>query len=193
MQIRYLRFIILCISICSALGESCRNAQAQAKWDFPEFVQATDAYRRGDCQTAWELMWPLAKAGQHEAKYFLWSTIIDRFLRPGGAATSPARLAWHMLTLAVHTAAGPHGQKPFQGDPNYRWAKREIPLLLAQVSGSASEKSRVAQCYAQNSQFASCLALAIRLGVIQRFDEYAASVEAEQRETGISASCRPYP
>jgi hypothetical protein len=190
MQTRYLPFIVLCISICSPLGQLSRNAQAQANWDLPEFVQATEAYRRGDCQTAWELMWPLAKAGRFEAIYFLRSTLVGRMVPPGRTKWNPARVTWHELTLAAYTAAGPKGPNPFQGDPNHRWARKEIPRLLAQLDRSEPAQ-RVAQCYEADASFEQCLNLALATNIIPRFEDYAAEVDAEVRETGNRASCLP--
>ena len=164
MQNRLLPAVVICISISSALGQPTRNAGAQSNWGFPEFIQATDAYRRGDCQTAWELMWPLAKAGRHEAIYFLWSSLVGKMIPPGNAASSPSDLHRHMLILAAYTAAGPKGANPFHGDPEYRWAHQEIPNLIAQLN-FGREGQEVAQCYASNASFQECLRLAVKLDV----------------------------
>src|SRR4051812_3497740 len=98
MQTRYALFIVLCISVCSLLSQSTRDARAQSNWDFPEFKQATEAYRADDCNTAWNLMWPLAKLGKQEARYFLSATTGDRMIPPGNAASSRSKFAYHKLT-----------------------------------------------------------------------------------------------
>jgi hypothetical protein len=39
----------------------------------PEVQQAWAALQRGDCEAAWNTLWPLAKNGNQEARYFLYS------------------------------------------------------------------------------------------------------------------------
>jgi hypothetical protein len=176
---------------CTLLTSDCR-AQAQLSWDFPEFKEATAAYRRGDCQVAWDLIWPLAKAGKYEALYFLHATVSDRLIPPGYALLSRTNLSRHKLVLAAYAAVGPTGPKPFQGDPNHRWVRREIPILINEL-GLGSAGHRVTQCYQSDSSFQVCLNLALSLGVVERLEDYAADVDREARETGRFASCLPHP
>jgi hypothetical protein len=185
-----MRRLFAFVFVICVLGGPCFEVRADSNWDFLEFKQATEAYRRGDCKAAWDVMWPLAKAGRYEAVYFLWSSMVERMVPPGRAVSSPDSVAWHMLTLATYAAAGPKGPMPFQGDPNHRWARREIPLLLNRLHPGDAGKN-VADCYRSDPSFEQCLKLAIAAGVVQRFGDYAAAVDAETRKMGNGASCRP--
>lgn len=183
-------FAAAAIAVCCPLNTRAL-AQPQPDWDSPEFKLATDMYRRGDCASAWDLMWPMAKAGKYEAVYFLWSTTVDRMVPPALPITSQEARDWHWLTLSAYAAAGPTGSAPFGGDPNHRWATKEIPLLLNRVKrGEAGQ--RVAQCFSTNSQFKQCLNLAVEMGIVQRFNDYASAVDEIQR-AGAKAVCQPYP
>jgi hypothetical protein len=174
----------------SSLSFAQYGARAESISEFPELKQATEAYRRGDCQAAWDLTWPSAKAGKQEAIYYLWTTMVFGMVPPGRAKFSAASIAWHELTIAAHAAAvGPKSSAVFHVDPNHRWARKEIPILLGQLDlGDAGR--RVSQCYLSDSSLEQCLNVAIATGVVQPFSDYAAAVDAEARETGIEASCR---
>jgi hypothetical protein len=155
-------------------------------WNFPEFQLAAEAYQKGDCERTWDLMWPLAKSGKFEAIYFLWSTMVDKMLPPGGISADS--LARHSLIIAAYAAAGPQGVMPFHGDPSHSWARKEIPLLINQLR-LPDPGHRVAQCYELSTSFSHCLKLGLATGVIIPFAEYAASVDREERKTGRRASC----
>lgn len=138
------------------------------------------------------MMWPHAKKGSHEAKYFLWSTLIGRMIPPGQAALSRELMIRHLLTLAAYTAIGPKGPKPFGGHPDYLWARKEIPLLIDQL-GLGPPGIQVAQCYRSDRSFQECLSLAVSLDVVQPFEDYAAMVDSQEQESGRHAFCRPRP
>lgn len=167
-------------------------SQQNPDWSLPEFQRATEAYRSRDCGLAWDLMWPLAKAGKYEARYFLAATTAAGLIPPGNAVTSRTRFTQHVLTFTAYSVAGPKGPKPFQGDPNFRWARTEIPRMITELNLGAKGE-RVARCYRSSSSFQTCLNLAIELGVVPHFDRYASELDAEQRQTGIKASCVPRP
>jgi hypothetical protein len=168
----------------------CSGARAQSGWDLPEFNQAREAYRRGDCRSAWDIVWPLAKQGNHEARNYLYGTRLDRMMAPGESGLSKSTSIRHDLTLAAYAALA--RARPGIGDPNHRSARIDIPNSINALALGANG-GRVAQCYKSGTSFQECLDLAISLGVIQKFEDYARDVETVARETGVSAWCRPYP
>jgi len=184
----YIRIIAVCSS--ALLGQWPYGATAQTAWESPEFLQATEAFRRGDCQTAWDIVWPLAKAGSAEARYFLYGTIISRMIPPGDSGVPRSVFVRHNLVLAAYAALAV--PRPGQGDPNHRWARNEIPNSIKALALGV-KGDRVAQCYKSDASFQECLALAVSLGIIPTFEDYAAQVERQAGETGLSARCSPRP
>jgi hypothetical protein len=158
--------------------------------DLPEFKRAVVALGAGDCRTAWNTIWPLAKAGNADAFYFLGTSIFDRMSPPGVDPWSYPRGSRHSLTLSAYAALA--RLRPGQGDPDHKWVRRQIPIDVKELAlGTKGEQ--VAQCYQSGEAFQTCLDLAVSLGVVPRFEEYAEEVERAERETGRSASCRPHP
>jgi hypothetical protein len=164
-------------------------ALAQSTWDFPELKQATDAYQRGDCQRAWEIIWPLAKAGNHEAQYFLWASLIGKMMPPGHHSGLPrSSRARHELTLAAYAALARRGPNPLNGDPDHRWVQKEIPRLIDEL-GFGSKGKQVAQCYQSATSFRDCLHLAVSLGVVPAFEDYSKEIDTMARDTARGAYC----
>jgi hypothetical protein len=92
-----------------------------------------------------------------------------------------------MLTLAAYGALGQVA--PGRGDPSHAWLRRDIPIFIRDLALGVNG-DRVAQCYTSGSSFRDCLNLATTLGVVPKFEDYAAEVEMAARETGEGASCR---
>jgi hypothetical protein len=182
--------VILGVALSGLLGDLSRDVRAQPGWDFPEFDQAREAYRREDCRGAWDIVWPLAKKGNHEARYFLHGTIVDRMIPPGDSGYPRSVFLRHNLTLAAYATLA--RARPGRGDPNHRWARIDIPNSINALA-LGEKGDRVAQCYKSDASFQTCLDLAISLGVFQKFEDYALSTEAAARETGLTARCRPHP
>jgi hypothetical protein len=156
--------------------------------DLPEFKKAVVALDAWDCPTAWNTIWPFAKAGNAEARHFL-ATSMTGHLNPPGVDfwTSPgAAWSWHALTLSAYGAMA--SLRPEQGDPDHKGIRRAIPGHLRDLAMGAKGE-QVAQCYQSGTSFRECLDLAISLGVVPTFEDYADEVERVERETGRSASC----
>src|SRR5262245_29296170 len=82
------------------------DAKAQlSSWDLPEFREAVAASVRRDCRAAWDLIWPFARMGNHEARFFLFSET-SFHTNPPGYHTQALRmfLTRHNLTLAAYGA-----------------------------------------------------------------------------------------
>jgi hypothetical protein len=176
--------IVAAVGSVNLLG---RVAFAQSAWDRPEFKQATEAIQRQDCKGAWEVIWPLAKAGSSEARYFLLGAIID-ILTPPGVTPSQPMFARHMLTLGVHGSLT--ATHPVRAPKD--WPRKAMPLLVGPLSLGA-QGDRVVQCYKTSPSFQTCIDLAVSLGVVQKFEDYARNVERAAEETGVDATCRPRP
>lgn len=182
--------VVIGVSAFGLVGDLNRNVRAQSSWDLPEFNQASEAYKREDCRSAWDIVWPLAKKGNHEARYFLYGTIVDRMIPPGDSGYPRSAFVRHNLTLAAYATLA--RARPGLGDPNHRWARIEIPNSISALA-LGSKGGRVAQCYKSDSSLQVCFDLAVSLGVVPKFEDYALGVEAAARETGLTARCRPHP
>lgn len=154
--------------------------------DLPEFKRASVALGAWDCRTAWNTMWPLAKAGNADARHFLATSMNGQMDPPGVDWSSPQSMrSQHVLTLSAYAAMA--SLRPDQGDPDHKWIRRAIPSSLRQLALGAKGE-QVAECYRSGS-FRRCLDLAVSLGVVPTFEDYAEEVERAERETGRSASC----
>lgn len=181
--------LVFAVMACGLLIDCDREAKAQTGWDLPELAQATAAYKRDDCRGAWDIIWPLAKAGNNEARHFLFMAVATGMMAPGDPGLSMATTARHNLTLAAYAALAP-SPKPSKGDRNHKWARDVVPNAILHLNlGSKGE--RVAQCYKSGPTFRDCLDLAVSLGVVQKFEDYARDVETAAQETGLGARCLP--
>jgi hypothetical protein len=188
--------IILAFVACSFSAPLNRDARAQSwdavltrpGWDLPQFKRAREIYQRGDCRESWDILWPLAKVGNREARYLLWSMTLDRMMPPGRLGAKWDR---HHLTLAAYATLVP---SPFElpGSEQHRGARKSIQNAIGALKLGPSG-DQVAQCYKSGSSLPACLKLATSLGVVQRFEDYAADVDAEARESGLPARCLPRP
>lgn len=183
-------FVTLC-AVALLLAILSGDAMAQPIHNALELSQAKKAYSHGDCARAWDIAWPLAKMGDHEARYFLYGTIVDRMIPPGDTGFPKSTFIRHNLTLAAYAALATNRTQG-GGSPTHQWVRTEIPKSIDALDLGA-RGDRVAQCYRSASSFHGCLSLALSLGIIQEFRDYAREVEAAARETGLSARCRAHP
>jgi hypothetical protein len=179
----------LCLFASLVLSLIGGAAVAQMRISTPEVQQAWDALARGDCESAWNTLWPLAKNGNQEARYFLYSSIAGRMIPPG---VTKDHTTWyrHVLVLAAYAAITPQDQIPSIAGAGNRFARIDVPASITALKLGPNGE-RVAQCYANGPSFKTCLDLALSLGVIPRFEEYASKTELAERETGIAAHCLP--
>jgi hypothetical protein len=188
-RILFVATTILAVATCGLLNPWVREAQGQSSsWDLPEFKEAAAALGRWDCKTAWEIYWPLAKAGNAEARYALRTSMIYNMNPPGVRfwSTSPAIWARHSFTLAAYGALA--RPRPGLDHPDHKGIRNDIPIHLKELALGA-KGDQVAQCYKSGGAFRDCLDLALSLGVVPKFEDYAEEVERAERETGRPASC----
>jgi hypothetical protein len=183
--------LVLCCAVLSVPLDFICAAYAQARWDAPHFKQAGSDLASWNCSAAWNAIWPLAKRGDHDARLFLYSAMVYH-LQPPGLHSSLSRHSHtqHMLTFAAHGALAP----PERSDRKtiHDAVRKDIPAMIEQLKLGA-EGGRAAQCYKLGGSFESCLTLAISLGVVQTFGEYAHDVDVLARESDSSATCyRPH-
>src|SRR5262249_37479360 len=143
--------------------------------DLPEFKRAVVALDARDCRTAWNTIWPFAKAGNAEARHFLATSMIGHLNPPGVDFWTSSRgtWSWHALTLTAYGAMA--SLRPDQGDPDHKWVRRAIPIHLRDLALGAKGE-RVAQCYRSGTSFRECLDVAVSLGVVPTFEDYADKV-----------------
>jgi len=72
--------------------------------------------------------------------------------------------------------------------PDHKWIRETIQVFLKELA-LGDKGDQVAQCYKSGGAFRDCLDLAVSLGVVPKFEDYAEEVERTERETGIAASC----
>jgi hypothetical protein len=192
--------LAIALSVCALASLSLSNpfpARAQSLadsktaeqsiWDRPEFKAASAATLGWDCKKGWDIRWPLAKAGSAEARYGLWTSTIFNTNPPGTDRETPAIIRErHGLILAAYGALA--RLRPEENALRQKALRNNIVLYLRNLSvGGPTE--RVAQCYRSGTAFSECLDLAVSLGLIPKFADYAQEVELAERETGKPASC----
>jgi hypothetical protein len=165
------------------------SSRRESIWDLPDIAlkEAQDAYNRGECGAIWEVMWPLAKSGSADARLYLLLTA-TLYMNPPGLDTSSPQTAWnrHLVTLSAYGALGVAAERI---SPDNKWLRNEIPRRLKELALGAGG-DQVAQCYQSGGAVRDCLDLAVSLGVIPRFEDYAEEAERIERNTGMDASCR---
>jgi hypothetical protein len=182
------RFWRLCF--CTALAFSLigGSAVAQMRISIPEVQQAWTALQRGDCEAAWNTLWPLAKSGNQEARSFLY--FATGRVNPPGVTKDHASWHRHVLALAAYAALAPPELYLPGSVSDGRFARQAVPSAIRGLNLGANGE-RVSQCYASDASLEKCLNLGISLGVIPTFEEYARETELAARNTGITASCVP--
>jgi hypothetical protein len=179
--------VLACVIIVGSMSES---ACAQSKWDLPALQQAVEAANSRNCRLQWYILWPLAKQGNAEARYLLWAGMTDS-LRPPGP-TSQAIRKRQLLTFSIYATMAARGPSPPMGDPNHKWARTDIPIVINELSLGA-KGTRVAACYKARSAYSTCLKLALTLGIVPTFEDFAEELDARAQQEQEAASCLPRP
>jgi hypothetical protein len=178
----------LCFCITFALSLFGGSAVAQMRISTPEVQQAWAALQRGDCEAAWNALWPLAKNGNQEARSFLY--FATGGVNPPGVTKDHASWHRHVLALAAYAALAPPELYLPGSVSDGRFARQDVPAAIRGLNLGANGE-RVSQCYASDASLKKCLNLGISLGVIPTFEEYARETELAARNTGVKASCLP--
>ncbi len=175
-EIFIISFLFLGLGGCRVLDQMNYEAMAQSG-KLSEFELASYAMSKGLCRTAWEQMWPLAKRGDHEAQLLLWGASLQYLAYPGDFE----RHVWnrHKLTLAAYGALAA---------PESNLLRKEIPIYIRELDLGPKGK-QVSKCYERGSSFKECLTLAVSLGVVQKFEDYARDVDVVAQQPGMSAGC----
>jgi hypothetical protein len=178
--------VVTAIDLRTSIGH---GATVQSKWDLPELQQAIDAGNHRNCREQWNILWPLAKQGNSEARYLLWAGMTGD-LRPPGPTSQSIRTR-QLLTFSVYATMAARGPSPLQGDQDHRWAHSDIPIFIKELA-LGPKGDRVAQCYKSKSPFHTCLNLAVSLGVVQEFEDFADELDVSGQQEHETASCRPH-
>jgi len=171
--------------LLSANGSSASDNKVYVN----EIERAQALLAKGDCNAAWNVVWPLAKNGNQQARYFLYQSINGRTIPPG-VTKDHASFYRHILVLAAYAALTPREQIPTSGNRDHRFARIDVPASIVALR-LGPEGERIAECYRNGPSFKKCLDLGISLGVIPKFAEYARETERQSSETGVAAYCVP--
>jgi hypothetical protein len=181
-------FLQLCLFASLALSLFGESAVAQMRISTHEVQEAWTALQRGDCEAAWNALWPLAKSGNQEARSFLYFATAG--VIPPGVTKDHASWYRHVLALAAYAALAPPEFYLPGSVSDGRFARQDVPAAIRGLKLGANGE-RVSQCYASDASLEKCLNLGISLGVIPTFEKYARETELIARNTGIPASCVP--
>jgi hypothetical protein len=174
------------------------TAQVPPPIERSEFSIAREHFRRGEYHRGWETLWPLAKAGDHKVTLFF---VVDWIV--GGLRVpivdKDAEVPRDLLTLSAHGllalrefyAAAPEPTR-FDIEQNFpafeTFVRNEFAREITR-SQPGPNGDRVAQCYRSTATYRECLDLAIALGVVQSFDDYARAVDEAVLRGGARATC----
>lgn len=150
--------------------------------------RAQAALQNRDCETAWNILWPLAKSGDVEARYFLYSSS-PGIIHPG-LIKDPSSYYRQALVLSPYAALRPKENYPPGVPSDGRYARQDVPDSIRKLNlGEAGE--RVSQCYKSDPSLEKCLKLGVSLGVIPKFEDYAREIDkiVSESESGITARC----
>jgi hypothetical protein len=115
--------ILLCLGAIPAL--------AQRNWP-AEFDQAWAALQRHDCKAAWNIVWPLAKRGDPQARHFLYDALAAGGMGFPGITKDHSWYYRSYLMLAVYAAVTPEDQLAFPV-PDRRFFRIDIVNVIKSV------------------------------------------------------------
>jgi hypothetical protein len=170
-------YLLLSLSSCFAATESDQIKRAQTY------------LRDGDCVAAWNVLWPLAKSGSAEARYYLYGAVTFKLIPPGISGDSAS---WyrHLVTLGAYAAIAPKRQISAEFAPTEAFARTAMPAAIERLN-LGERGARVAACYKRASRFDDCLRLGISLRVIPTFEQYAQETNDAAKATGSLPRCAP--
>lgn len=167
---------------------TANSSFAQVGPNASEIERAWAAMQNRDCETAWNILWPLAKSGDVEARYFLYGSSAG-IIHPG-VTKDPSSYDRHTLALSPYAALRPKANYAPGVPSDGRFARQDVPASIRGLKlGEAGE--RVSQCYTSDPSLEKCLKLGVSLGVIPKFEDYAREVDKMVSENGITARCLP--
>jgi hypothetical protein len=157
-----------------------------ASWKHEALNRASELLKE-NCGQAWNIVWPLAKSGNEEAQYFIFSWLFNtpKLRLPGDVFDS--RESPQYRTLSVYAAAATTEFNEMMLAANSNWRRNFAKYIVATVPGAGGQS--VAQCYENNKSGKECQQLAVSLGVVPSFKEFATNLDQTFRETGTRARC----
>jgi hypothetical protein len=154
--------------------------------------EARQALERRDCKSAWDMTWPLAKAGDPLARHFLYNAFSIGALGWPGITSDHTFYFRSALVITMYAAVTPRNDLTFRFDPDRHGIRRHIlTTIRSEYMKMNADGKRVEQCYAEGSSFQKCLDLATSLGVVPKFEDFARETEDAERSTGVAAHCPP--
>lgn len=161
--------------------------------EYNEIERAWSTLRDGHCKLAWDKVWPLAKNGNQRARHFLYNSVASGRMALPGVSGDPETYYRQYLPLAAYAAVTTADQLSYSGpdlDPGRKWLRTDILNVLKNLNLDPNGE-RVRRCYASDTPLPECLNVAVALGVIPEFGDYAQKTEEAARKTGNDARCMP--
>ena len=179
---------------------SCREIGAEAPSYTPNRVQgynSTWAVTKGRvlrirvndeyCATAWDMVWPWAKAGNLEARHFLHRFLVKNIptripiLPPGEESTGDSFLE-NAVTLAIYA----HDHSSDDRNEIISLTKTQARAFYKKVGLSEGRGKRFFGCVEGGGQ--NCMQIAIEDGIVDPYEVYAERIDRFLKN-GIKAKC----
>lgn len=142
------------------------------------------AFEAVDCGTVWNVLWPLAKTGNAEARALLFGAVWQGGLVPPGRSGDRMAALRDTAILAAYGSAA--------GDP----ASRDyFKAILSDLPEAFSGDTR-AICAKTEAEPTACLDAGIASGLLPSFEDFAAEIDALAASGEAEARClasRPPP
>lgn len=168
--------------VCMLMAAGAMSADTQSATAWEEAKTRAVAYvDSGECDRAWDVLWPWAKSGQGEARAILAGGIFAAGLIPPGGTADTATRIRDMLTFAVHGLAGPGG------------GTREIvDGLLQSELVTAMGARELRRCLASDKAAAACVDVAVESGFVPEFADFAQDIDLAAAARPRDARCLPH-
>jgi len=151
------RFRRVCrlLAISASVALAADDAFTQTRRTLIEIDQAWAALRIDDCESAWNILWPLAKSGNVEARYHLYGAVVGKIVPPG-VTKDPSSSYRHTLALSAYAALRPREDYDSGTPSDGRFTRIDVPATIRALK-VGEDGERVVRCYTSSSTLQSCL------------------------------------
>lgn len=145
----------------------------------------------GDCAKYWDILWPKAKAGDMEARWYIYFLMVspphmDIMFAPSTSQDYVSKMRSAIITAAHaydYSAENSSDEHEKQVIEDYR----EIAILLFKDAGfSETRREKFMACVTEGKQ--KCTHLAVEEHLVPSFEDYAKEIDALMAK-GIKSTC----